>query len=197
MALLPAALSHDPVLVRLAEAVPLPPLDASGDVFHDLVGCLVEQQHPARSTKGTYARLLARAGIARLTPADAERFARDALSTARLSAQKRAAVDAAAAAFQDDDTDWASLSDDTVRERLVALPGVGPQTADNVLLFTLGRPDIFLAGDYHLKGIMATLYGIAPTARAMRDVADGWRPRRSHAVRLLLAWKTWQREVGR
>ncbi|MEM1117910.1 MAG: hypothetical protein AAGJ11_15470, partial [Bacteroidota bacterium] len=130
----------DPVLAQIAATVPLPPLDASGDVFHDLAGCLLEQQHPARSTKRTFERLLGHAGLERLTVAEADRFEAEALPHATLSARKREAWAAAVDAFRADAPDWTALPDDDVRDRLGAIHGVGTWTVDMILLFTLGRP---------------------------------------------------------
>ena len=174
---------------------PPPAPRRGGARVHDLAGCLVEQQHPQRSTKGTFRALLDRVGIERLTVADARRFEAKALPHVRLSAQKRQAWGAAVEAFAGSDSDWAAMPDDDVREALCAIRGVGPWTADVILLWTLGRHDVFPVDDYHLKKAMASRYGIAEGAgqrRAMREVADGWRPRRSLAVRHLLAWREWQ-----
>lgn len=190
-----ALIPGDGVLIRAASAAPLPPLDPTGDVFHDLASCLLEQQIHARSTKRVFARMLERAGIERLRPGDADRFAAVAFEGAAVSRAKRDAFAAAASAFAGDDTDWLSLPDAEVRRRLGALPGVGAWTADMVLLYTLGRPDIFPVRDYHLRIGMARLYGLADHGRtaAMREVADGWRPNRSLGVRTVLAWKDAQR----
>ena len=37
-----------------------------------------------------------------------------------------------------------------------------------LLLYTLGRPDVFPAADYHLRKAMAALYGIAEAATRER-----------------------------
>ncbi|MEO1075398.1 MAG: hypothetical protein AAFX41_05460 [Bacteroidota bacterium] len=191
----------DPVLARLEQTVPLLPHMSTRDVFHDLVSCLVEQQIHYRSTKHVFARALDRAGLGRVTPDTFGEFERDGLAAMRLSRQKRDALAAAAAFFRERrDIEWTSLADADVRATLKQIRGVGPWTIDMVLLYTLERPDIFPADDYHLKQIMGTLYGIEPgngQKRRMRDMAEAWRPERSRAVRLILAWKEWQRELAR
>ncbi|MEM0963161.1 MAG: hypothetical protein AAGK21_11575 [Bacteroidota bacterium] len=190
----------DPVLAELSRTVPVPRLEPSGDVFHDLAGCLLEQQHPMRSTKGTYRRLLGHAGLDRLTPAEADRFSEVALPTIRLSGRKLDAFAGVADWFRENAPDWQGMTDTGARKTLRALPGVGAWTADVILLWTLGREDILPVDDYHFKKAMAARYGIAEGAgqtRAMREIAEGWRPHRSLGVRTLLAWREWQREIAR
>ena len=192
---LPAPPFADPVVARAAALAPLPLTESTGSVFHDVVSCLTEQQIHCRSTKRLFERALARAGIERVTPETFGAFATLGLAGVRLSQPRRDALAAAASFFASDRTDWHALPDDDVRQRLAAIPGVGPWTADMVLLYTLGRPDVFPEGDYHLRHAMAALYGIdaGPSARAVRErreIADGWRPHRSLAVRTLLAWRT-------
>jgi DNA-3-methyladenine glycosylase II/AraC family transcriptional regulator of adaptative response / DNA-3-methyladenine glycosylase II len=65
----------------------------------------------------------------------------------------------------------------TTRERLLALPGIGPWTADLVALRALRDPDIFLPGDLVLR---RALGGV--TAKEAARLADAWRPHRSLAV---------------
>jgi AraC family transcriptional regulator of adaptative response / DNA-3-methyladenine glycosylase II len=63
------------------------------------------------------------------------------------------------------------------RAALLALPGVGPWTAEVVAMRTLGDADAFPAGDL---GVLRAL-GVA-TAREAEVRAERWRPWRSYAV---------------
>lgn len=69
---------------------------------------------------------------------------------------------------------------DDVRRRLLALPGIGPWTADYVALRALGHPDVFLPTDVGVRQALA---------RAGADLDDqAWRPWRSYA--LVHLWHT-------
>jgi AraC family transcriptional regulator of adaptative response / DNA-3-methyladenine glycosylase II len=60
------------------------------------------------------------------------------------------------------------------REQLLAVPGIGPWTADYIAMRALADPDVFLAGDVGVRHALARLEGAAdPSA---------WRPWRSYAV---------------
>jgi AraC family transcriptional regulator of adaptative response / DNA-3-methyladenine glycosylase II len=66
---------------------------------------------------------------------------------------------------------------DAVRAALCALPGIGPWTADVVLLRGLGDPDAFPAGDLVLR----TMLGVTSDVAA-RTAAARWRPWRGYAA---------------
>jgi AraC family transcriptional regulator of adaptative response / DNA-3-methyladenine glycosylase II len=74
-----------------------------------------------------------------------------------------------------------------VRSRLLELPGIGPWTADYVLLRALGEPDAFPAGDLGLRRALGAP-GQPLTARDLEERAKAWRPWRGYAA--LLLWGT-------
>lgn len=65
----------------------------------------------------------------------------------------------------------------TVRAALLALPGIGPWTADYVALRCLGDPDAFPADDLVLKRALGVT-----TARATLAASEPWRPWRGYAL---------------
>ena len=66
-----------------------------------------------------------------------------------------------------------------VRMRLLALPGIGPWTADYIALRALGHPDVFLPTDL---GVRAALAAIGVDLHQSADAAERWRPWRSYAL---------------
>ncbi len=58
------------------------------------------------------------------------------------------------------------LPDAEVIRLLSALPGVGVWTAEMLLIFALGRPDVVSWGDRAIRRGMERLYGLAPLNRA-------------------------------
>lgn len=67
-----------------------------------------------------------------------------------------------------------------VRAGLLALPGVGPWTADYIALRALGDPDVFLPTDVGVRRALARL-GPGAGDRPEPD-PDAWRPWRSYAL---------------
>ena len=70
--------------------------------------------------------------------------------------------------------------DDAV-ERLCALPGIGPWTANYVAMRALSEPDAFPAGDLGLRRAVSTNLSPAPAAD-LAAMAEAWRPWRAYAA---------------
>jgi len=79
---------------------------------------------------------------------------------------------------------------DDVRRRLLAIPGIGPWTADYIALRALGHPDVFLPTDI---GIRDALTGLGQDPAAAADLAARWAPWRSYAQ--LYLWQTLSKET--
>ncbi|MBO0984596.1 DNA-3-methyladenine glycosylase [Rathayibacter sp. SD072] len=63
------------------------------------------------------------------------------------------------------------------RRLLLAIPGIGPWTADYLALRLLGDPDAFPAGDLVLRRALGGVSTVAADAESER-----WRPHRAHAA---------------
>lgn len=85
--------------------------------------------------------------------------------------------------------DLEALDDEAVIARLTQVRGVGRWTAQMLLLFYLGRPDVLPATDLGVqKGFMLT-YGLdaLPKPKELLDYGERWRPYRSVA-----SWYCWR-----
>jgi DNA-3-methyladenine glycosylase II len=115
-----------------------------------------------------------------------------ALRAAGLSGGKVNSTRAVAQAVVDGRLDFAAVetlpADDAIAQ-LTAIKGVGPWTAEIYLLFCVGHPDIFPAGDLALKKAVMDGLGLAelPSTKALVEIAAGWSPHRGAAA--LLFWK--------
>ncbi len=78
-------------------------------------------------------------------------------------------------------SDWGAA-----RERLAALPGIGPWTVETVAMRALGDPDAFLPTDLGLRRA-ARASGLPGTPAALTARAEAWRPWRAYAVQYLWA----------
>ena len=74
---------------------------------------------------------------------------------------------------------------DAVREALLAIPGIGPWTADYIALRALGHPDVFLPKD---TGIRDAMRGLGRDPADSSSLAATWSPWRSYAQ--LYLWHT-------
>lgn len=76
-----------------------------------------------------------------------------------------------------------------VRERLLAIKGIGPWTVDYVAMRALGDRDAFPAGDLGLRKAVDAKE--PPSAAELEAMAESWRPVRAYAAILL-----WRRMSG-
>ncbi len=88
----------------------------------------------------------------------------------------------------DSGSDWESA-----RRRLLALPGVGPWTAEVIAMRGLGDPDAFPASDLGLR-LAAKQLGLPADERALVAHSVRWRPWRSYATQHL--WTTLEHPVN-
>lgn len=73
---------------------------------------------------------------------------------------------------------------------LQTLPGIGPFSAELILLRGAGHPDVFPAHEKRLHRAMAAVYhlGPDPAPEVLHTVADRWRPYRTWTALLLRSW---------
>jgi DNA-3-methyladenine glycosylase II len=83
----------------------------------------------------------------------------------------------------------AKMSDEEIITRLIAVRGIGRWTAEMLLLFDLGRPDVWPVDDYGVRKGFAKTFGRRklPTPKQLRKLGEKWRPYRSFA-----AWYFWR-----
>jgi DNA-3-methyladenine glycosylase II len=81
-----------------------------------------------------------------------------------------------------------AMSDDEVMETLTAVKGIGRWTAEMLLIFQLGRPDVLPLDDVGLQRAVKQVYGLRrrPTPKQFTRLAEKWRPYRS-----LACWYLW------
>jgi DNA-3-methyladenine glycosylase II len=171
--------------MALSRTGPLP-LRRKPDGFSELLSAIVSQQVSLASARAIWARLEA-AGMTAPAPVSTATVTK--LRQLGLSRQKARYAQALANA-QIDYPALRHLSDQDVIKTLVRVPGVGRWTAEIYAMFSLGRADVFAAGDLALQEAARSLYnlGSRPTERALREMASDWSPWRSVAARLLFAY---------
>ena len=76
-----------------------------------------------------------------------------------------------------------TLSDDEITRRLITIYGVGRWTVEMLLIFSLGRRDVFPVDDYALRRSIAEVYGMKqfPTPKQLNALSESWRPYRTVA----------------
>ncbi len=208
---LEALIALDPRLGPVADrAGPLPLRRLTGGLG-GLVGIVIGQQVSRASADAIRERL-----HAEFDPGDAQALAQaddEAFRRAGLSRPKQRTMRALATATIDGRLDFARLerlsAEDAIAE-LVAVPGIGPWTAECYLLFCAGHPDVFPSGDLALQIAVGHAFAepeflaerapsapveplaesipLRPTAKDVAAMAEAWSPHRAVAARLFWAY---------
>jgi DNA-3-methyladenine glycosylase II len=101
------------------------------------------------------------------------------LRKAGLSARRAAELrDLARLPLDRFESELTSLPDEEARARLMELPGIGPWTADYVLLRGLGRLDVFPSGDVGAARTLGRILGRAIEPSAAGRIAAHFSPMR-------------------
>jgi DNA-3-methyladenine glycosylase II len=184
---LAALLEADPRLVAVAaEAGPLPLRRRPGG-FSGLASIVVSQQLSTASAGAIWGRLVA--AYDPFTPERLIRARATRLASLGLSAPKIRALKEIAKAITGGRLDCESLPDlpaDAAHAALCAVHGIGPWSADIYLLFCLGHPDAWPAGDLALQEAARLAFALParPSPKETIVLAEAWRPWRGIAARL-------------
>ncbi|MBI3717854.1 MAG: DNA-3-methyladenine glycosylase 2 family protein [Sphingobacteriales bacterium] len=86
------------------------------------------------------------------------------------------------------------LTNEEVIDLLTQIKGVGKWTVEMILMFTLGREDVFAIDDLGLQQAVIGLYGLKHRKKKiMRDkilkISEQWAPYRTYASMYLWRWK--------
>jgi DNA-3-methyladenine glycosylase II len=86
------------------------------------------------------------------------------------------------------------MKDEEIVELLTSIKGVGKWTVEMLLMFTLGRPDVFAVDDYGIQVAMKKLYKLDDSNKKefrdrMLKISSKWSPYRTYACLHLWQWK--------
>jgi DNA-3-methyladenine glycosylase II len=185
----------DPVLASVIRRVGPCRLDPAKrpDVFHALARSIIYQQLNGRAAGTIYRRFKGLYPGGRFPTA--QRILETPLPKLRsagLSPQKASYIRDLALKVESGAVDLRAvraMGDDEVIVELTKVKGVGRWTAEMVLIFTLGRPDVLPVDDYGLGRAMMEAYGLRkmPSRERMVRIGPPWRPYRTVA-----SWYMWQ-----
>ncbi|GGL93567.1 3-methyladenine DNA glycosylase [Pseudooceanicola nanhaiensis] len=178
--------ARDAGMARAFARCGVPPLRRRADGFGTLLQAVVGQQVSTASAAAIWARMEAAGLVVSDAVAAASEEELRAVGLSRPKMRYARGIAGAGLDFQA----LRDLPDAEVLARLVALPGIGPWTAEIYALTALGRADVFPPGDLALQEAARMLYGLEarPNAAELRNMALGWSPWRAVAARLLWAW---------
>jgi DNA-3-methyladenine glycosylase II len=197
-ALVERAIAHlgaaDPVLGRAIEAVGEWRLTLETDLFLALVDAIISQQLSIKAAATILGRIRALAAPPDSfpSPLDLRDMSDEALRAAGCSRAKVVYLKDLSARIVDGRLALdrlRDLPDEEVVRELVAVKGIGRWTAEMLLIFALGRPDVWPVDDLGIVIAVQGLYDLParPTKADLLALGERWRPYRTVA-----SWYLWQ-----
>ena len=184
----------DPIMARSIERVGECTLTPNPNLFETLVDAIISQQISVKAADAIMGRLRKTAlgdtgGL--VTPESLLPLDADTLRTAGLSPQKIRYIRDLTERVSSGQLDLAQLSeldDEAVITELVKVKGIGRWTAEMMLIFSFGRPDVLPVDDLGFLEGVREAYSLEtrPTPKEMRERGEIWRPFRTFAT-----WYMW------
>ncbi len=182
-----------PVMKRLIDTVgPCTLTPKPDDPFTLLVGCVISQQISTKAARSIFDKLLVSVGGPPVLPAKLSKLTEVQFKACGISGPKQRTLRAVTdhvKANRDLLPGIADRDDDTIREQLTAIKGVGPWTADMFLMFAISKPDVLAVGDYGIKVAVKKLFRLRklPDPARLTKIAKPWAPYRTVAC-----WYLWR-----
>lgn len=156
--------------------------------YATLLEAIVHQQLSVKAAATIVGRIKAIYGHADIPePAELLDTPDDSLRAAGLSRSKTKALKDLANKTLDGTVPQADeikrLGDDELVERLSSIFGIGRWTVEMMLIFNLGRADVWPVDDYGIRRGISVALGLAeiPTPKQVREIGEAWRPHRTVA----------------
>lgn len=164
--------------------------------YETLIRTIVGQQVSVKAAQSINARLAETVGDIH-SPSALLALETEDLRGAGLSGQKASYVQSLAEHVVSGalDLDALPADDEGAIAALTAVKGIGRWSAEVYLLFAEGRPDIWPAGDLAVQVAAGEILGLdaRPTEKALRTLAEPWRPHRGAAA--ILCWHHYNTDV--
>ena len=186
-------LRADPVMRGIVERVGPYRLEIRGQPYQSLLRAILYQQLAGAAASAIERRFLTLFGDRVPEPQELLATSPEALRATGISRQKASYLHSLAehaSAGRLDDGQLRHAPDDDVIELVTGIKGIGRWTADMLLMFCLGRPNVLPVGDLGVQRMIKEGYGLAslPAQATMVTIAEPWRPYRSAG-----AWYLWRR----
>lgn len=190
-------LKKDKRLKKVIDAVGTIKNSKQEDLYFSLIRAIVSQQLSVKAAATIFARFLQLFKDQYPHPKEVLKIKDETLRAAGLSYQKASYLKNIAQFSIEKTLDYAklkSMKDDELVEYLVQIKGVGRWTVEMLLMFSLGREDVFPKDDLGIQNGIKKLYNIEPLNKKdlftqMEVIAEKWKPYRTLASKYLWRYK--------
>ena len=162
-------------------------LKGRGDLFYTIVRSIIGQQISVIAAESIWNRFEAMVGS--VTPDNVRNFTKEEIASCGITRPKSGyilglAIDSELLL----NYPYSTSTVDDVRKHLIQFKGVGPWTAEMVMIFALLLPDVYSPKDIGLVNAIKRLFPDVETMDEAEEVAKRWAPYRTMACWYL--WRT-------
>lgn len=158
----------DPVLGSHIDRIGLIERKMTSGLFEALAESIISQQISGKAAATVGARV--RNALGGLTPEGVARTEIETIRQCGMSMRKAGYLKSAAEAFLDGSLpvdNIPSMEDEEIIRLLDALPGIGRWTAEMLLIFSLGRPDVFAFDDLAIRRGLAQIHALEKVTKPL------------------------------
>ncbi|KPB06170.1 DNA-3-methyladenine glycosylase family protein [Bacillus sp. CHD6a] len=175
------------------------PLVLDFDLYHCLMKCIIHQQVNMKFAHTLTQRFVHTFGFMKEgvwfypRPEDVSELDYEQITELKMSRRKAEYIIDTSKLIANGDLVLYNLeqkTDEEILKELVKIRGIGPWTVQNLLLFGLGRPNLFPIADIGIQNALKKLKGLdqKPTVLQMQEWAKDWEPYLSYAS--LYLWRS-------
>jgi len=188
---------HDKILYEASMEFDLEDLEMSKDLFQDIVSTIIGQQLSGKAADTIFGRFKGQFKGGLITPDKILKMPEETMRRAGLSGAKVKAIKDLSFKVKSGEVNLdalPSMTDANVLYELLKVKGIGPWTAEMILMFSLGRTDVFSRGDLALRKGLMSLYRWKklPSEETVERILKKWSPYRTYAARIL--WRVEDRK---
>lgn len=190
-------LNKDKRLKKVIASVGIIKNSKEEDLYFSLIRAIVSQQLSVKAASTIFARFLKLFKDEYPHPKEVLKLKAETLRSAGLSFQKAGYLKNIAQFSLDETLEYSklkSMKDDELIDYLIQIKGVGRWTVEMLLMFSLGREDVFPKDDLGIQNGIKKLYNIEPLNKRdlftqMDVIAEKWKPYRTLASKYLWRYK--------
>lgn len=183
-------------LIKQIGDEPLSRINNNGKVFDHLINAILSQQLSTKVAKVIAERFWNKIGNKKQKIDTIINLDIEELRLCGLSYQKGNYVKNIANFWKEHnikDKDFETMEDGEILKKLTQIKGVGNWTAEMILMFCLGREDVFSHDDYGIQVAMKKIYKLESTGKELKEAmikkSIKWKPYRTYACLYLWAFK--------
>ena len=184
------ALKHfadDPIMSNCITTYGREGLQGKGDLFYTIVRSIIGQQISVIAAESIWNRFEAKVGS--VTPENVRQFSKEEIASCGITRPKSGYILGLANASEELlNFPYSESTEVEVRKHLIQFKGVGPWTAEMVMIFSLLLPDVYSPKDIGLVNAIKRLFPGVETMDEAEEIATRWAPYRTMACWYL--WRT-------